>query len=111
MSDKMRAVVSTGPDEYGIQMIDVPKPGIGEVLCRVKAVSICGSDPGLFAGHYQNKGWPPNYPFVFGHEWSGEVELGPETSGFKPGDRVAGEAHCGCGICDNCRRGDSTRSA
>lgn len=109
MSDKMRAVVATAPDEYGIQMVDIPEPGIGEVLCRVKSVALCGSDPGLFAGHYRNKGWPPHYPFIFGHEWSGEVvALGPETFGLKPGDRVAGEAHCGCGICDNCRKGQYT---
>ena len=103
MDGKMKAIVATAPNEYGIQMVDIPKPGYGEVLCRVRSVSICGSDPGLFEGHYDYLGWPPQYPFIFGHEWAGEVvELGEGVGTLKVGDRVAGEAHSGCGVCANC---------
>ncbi len=106
MDGKMKAIVATAPNEYGIQMVDIPKPGYGEVLCRVRSVSICGSDPGLFEGHYDYLGWPPQYPFIFGHEWAGEVvELGEGVGTLKVGDRVAGEAHSGCGVCANCKQG------
>ncbi|MGI6154057.1 MAG: zinc-dependent alcohol dehydrogenase [Christensenellaceae bacterium] len=105
--DKMKAVVLHGPGEYGVELVDIPKPGMGEVLCRIRANAICGSDPNLFAGRSRNVGWPPAYPFIPGHEWAGEVvALGEGASGvFKVGDRVAGEAHCGCGICGNCKKG------
>ncbi|MBU9727800.1 zinc-dependent alcohol dehydrogenase [Diplocloster modestus] len=103
---KMRAVVARGANEYSIEMMDIPRPGYGEVLCRVRSVAICGSDPGLFHGKYVERGWPPAYPFIFGHEWAGEVvELGEGVANLKVGDRVAGEAHSGCGICENCRQG------
>ena len=107
---KMRAIVVNGPEDYGIQMIDVPKPGPGEVLCRVRACAICGSDPGLYEGIYRDsKGWPKAYPIIFGHEWAGDVvALGEGAEQFHIGDRVAGEAHSGCGLCENCRKGEYT---
>lgn len=109
MNGKMRAIVARGGDNYKIEEVEIPKPGEGEILCRVKACALCGSDPGLFHGHYIERGWPPAYPFIFGHEWSGEVvELGSGVTSLKVGDRVAGEAHSGCGKCENCRKGDYT---
>jgi L-iditol 2-dehydrogenase len=89
--------------------IPVPEPGPGEVLCKIKAIAICGSDPEIINGHHAKKGWPPQFPFTAGHEWSGEVvALGPGATGFAVGDRVAGEAHKGCGICANCLKGRYT---
>lgn len=107
MNGKMKAMVVNGPDDYGIQMVDIPQPGPGEVLCRVRACAICGSDVGLYEGHYhKTKGWPLEYPVIFGHEWAGEVvALGEGSQQFQVGDRVAGEAHSGCGLCENCRKG------
>jgi len=106
MSDKMKAVVMRGPNEYGVELVDIPKPGYKEVLVRVKAVAICGSDPKVFSGAYLNIHWPPAFPFIPGHEFSGEiVALGEGVTEFKAGDRVAGEAHCGCGYCANCKAG------
>lgn len=103
--EKMKAVVITGPNEYGIQEVPVPKPGRGEVLVRIKACAICGSDPKIFSGGYKGM-WPPAYPFIAGHEWSGEiVRTGEEVTGFRVGDRVAGEAHKGCGLCRACKGG------
>jgi L-iditol 2-dehydrogenase len=106
MSEQMKAVVMRGPNEFGVEMVDIPKPEPTEVLVRVKAVAICGSDPKIFSGGYRSIGWPPAYPAIPGHEWAGEVvELGKGAVGFKVGDRVAGEAHCGCGLCSNCKAG------
>ena len=103
---KMKAVIMRGPNEFDVEETEIPVPQPGEVLVRIKAIAICGSDPKVFSGDYLEIGWPPAFPFTPGHEFSGEVvALGAGVSGFKVGDRVAGEAHCGCGVCDNCKRG------
>ena len=104
----MKALVLTSPGKFEIKQLPLPQPGLGEVLCRIRAVAICGSDPEIIRGDLAGT-WPPSYPFTPGHEWSGEVAaLGEGVSGFAPGDRVAGEAHKGCGICRNCLNGRYT---
>ena len=101
----MRALVLTSPGAFEVREVPVPKPGPHEVLCRIRGVAICGSDPEIIRGGLAGT-WPPSYPFIPGHEWSGEVvEAGDGVLGFKPGDRVAGEAHKGCGYCRNCLQG------
>ena len=82
-------------------------PGPNEVLARVRAVSICGTDAHLIRGDYPGF-WPPAFPFIPGHEWAGEiVALGPgaERYGWKVGDRVAGTSHDACGVCQKCVEG------
>jgi len=104
----MRALVLTYPGAFEIQTIPVPRPGPGEVLCKIGGVAICGSDPEVIRGDLAGT-WPPAYPFTPGHEWSGEVvAVGPGVIDFEPGDRVAGQAHCGCGTCANCMEGRYT---
>lgn len=106
MGGRMKAVVMRGPDRYGVEEVAIPAPGAKEVLVRVKAVAICGSDPKLFSGGYLGIHWPPAFPFIPGHEFAGEViALGEGVTEFAVGDRVAGEAHCGCGTCANCKAG------
>ncbi len=106
MAETMKAIVMTAPEEYGVQTVDKPVPGFKEVLLKVRAVSICGSDPKVFKGSYMPM-WPAYLPFIAGHEVSGEVvELGEGVTEFKVGDRVACEAHCGCGTCENCMSGN-----
>ena len=105
----MKACLLTAANTFATREVPVPKVEIGEVLCRIKAVAICGTDPEIVNGTHLSRGWPPQYPFILGHEWSGEVvELGPGVTEFKVGDRVAGEAHKGCGICGNCTKGNYT---
>lgn len=101
----MQALVLTEPGKFKIQEVPEPKPGPFEVLCRIRAVAICGSDPEIIRGDLAGT-WPPHYPFIAGHEWSGEVAgVGDGVLDFKVGDRVAGEAHKGCGHCRNCLAG------
>jgi len=101
----MKALVLTSPGKFEIQNVPIPQPGAGEVLCRIRAVAICGSDPEIIRGDIAGT-WPPYYPFTPGHEWSGEiVKVGPDVFDFEVGDRVAGEAHKGCGFCRNCLSG------
>ena len=98
---------------YGGPRIEVreapdPVPGPGEVLVRVKAAGICGSD--LHGYRDPERVWPGlGIPYLTGHELAGEVAaLGPEVSGLQIGQRVGVEPRhlVGCGNCHFCRRGD-----
>lgn len=106
--EKMKVIVLTGPGEHELQELPVPKPRPYEVLSKVRAVAICGSDPEIFNGGLAGF-WPPYYPFIAGHEWAGEVvAIGEGVTNLKVGDRVAGEPHKGCGFCENCKEGRYT---
>ncbi|HEX2186821.1 MAG TPA: alcohol dehydrogenase catalytic domain-containing protein [Chloroflexota bacterium] len=103
----MEALILTAPGAFHVGRVPVPEPGPMEVLCRVAAVAICGTDPHIIAGEYPGF-WPREYPFVPGHEWAGEiVALGPWTApfGWHVGQRVAGTSHAGCGYCRMCGTG------
>jgi L-iditol 2-dehydrogenase len=103
----MRAAVLHGKDDLRVQEFPVPEPGPLEVLLKIHAVAICGTDPTVISKGWQ--GMPPYGTFIPGHEYSGEiVKLGPNVSQFKVGDRVAIETHHGCGHCMNCKRGKYT---
>jgi L-iditol 2-dehydrogenase len=104
---EMAAAVLRHFGELTVERVPVPQPGPGEILCRVLACGICGTDVKIVAGDYRGT-WPPSLPFIIGHEWSGEVAaLGPGTgrSGLAVGDRVVAENHTGCGACPMCRAG------
>ena len=102
----MKALVLTGPGKFEIQEVPVPVPGPFEVICRIGAVAICGTDPEVVKGGFPGY-WPLSYPFIPGHEWAGQVvSLGENAEHFfKVGERVAGEAWKGCGHCPNCVAG------
>jgi L-iditol 2-dehydrogenase len=103
----MQALVVVAPNKIEIQEVATPTPGRNEILARVRAVSICGTDLHLVKGEYPGV-WPPSFPFIPGHEWAGEVvALGPgaDLLGFRIGDRVAGTAHDPCGFCRRCVEG------
>ncbi|MDR2932677.1 MAG: alcohol dehydrogenase catalytic domain-containing protein, partial [Oscillospiraceae bacterium] len=104
----MRAVLLTAYNRLELREIPVPVPAKNEVLCKIKAVAICGSDPQIIRGERPRE-WPQNFPHILGHEWAGEVvALGEGVTDFQIGDRVAGEAHSGCGYCKNCLSGNYT---
>ena len=102
--ETMKAAVLFGPNDMRVIGKKVPKPGWQEVLLKVEACAICGTDPKILAHGWQNQ--PPFGEFTPGHEYSGTVAaLGEGVVGFSIGDRVAIEPHKGCGICSNCLRG------
>ncbi len=106
MEQTMHAIVMHGANDYSYETVPVPQPQSKEVLVKIKAISICGSDPKVLGGGYLSIGWPPSFPCPPGPAVSGAVgALGPDVTEFQGGDRVAGEAHCGCGTCENCRKG------
>lgn len=103
----MRAAVLREFGQLGVEELPVPEPGPGEVLVRVRACGICGTDLKLVAGAFRGT-WPPALPFIIGHEWSGQVAaFGPGAGhgGLAIGDRVVAENHTGCGTCPMCRAG------
>jgi L-iditol 2-dehydrogenase len=103
----MRAAVLRAWDDVAVEDVPVPEPAAGEALVRVRACGICGTDLKLVSGGFAGR-WPPSLPFVFGHEWCGEVVAlgsGAEQAGLRVGERVAAENHAGCGECARCRAG------
>jgi 2-desacetyl-2-hydroxyethyl bacteriochlorophyllide A dehydrogenase len=91
------------------QFEELPDPVYGpdEVLLRVGAVSVCGTDLEIYQGtmFYFTSGLA-QYPIIPGHEWSGEVlAVGSSVTDFKPGDKVVGECTVACGACEFCRNG------
>lgn len=107
--EKMKAWVLDGPNELRMTEKPVPTPGSAEVLVRIDAVALCGTDveivsKGLPA--WIHGGLPFNKNFTPGHEYMGTiVKLGPGVDEYKVGDRVAVEIHAGCGRCERCRMG------
>jgi L-iditol 2-dehydrogenase len=104
----MRSAVIFGPDDLRVVEKPVPKPGPGEVLLRVEAASLCGTDLKIRAGSFF-PAQPPPGTFTPGHEYAGTVAaLGPTVDEVAVGDRVVVEAHRGCMRCENCVRGRYT---
>jgi L-iditol 2-dehydrogenase len=105
--EKMRAAVLFGPEDIRVIERPVPVPGPGEVLVKVALCGTCGTDLKIFAGHFPLT--PPFGQFTPGHEWTGSVvALGEGVDELAVGERVAIEAHHGCGRCDNCLIGKYT---
>jgi len=108
---KMKAVLKVSKEEgkkgTEIREVDIPVPCEGEVLIKVKATSICGTDRHIY------KSDPSilkslKIPVIYGHEFCGNiVSFGPNTKSnfFKEGDYVSAEMHKVCGFCLQCRTG------
>lgn len=80
---------------------EVPIPGIGaqDVLIRVKAAGICGTDVHIYEGEYFSE-----FPLIPGHEFSGVVEdIGEKVTTVLPGERVTADPNIGCGKCYFCK--------
>jgi threonine dehydrogenase-like Zn-dependent dehydrogenase len=105
----MKAWVLDGPEQLRLMEKPVPEPGPAEVLVRIDAVAICGTDveiitKGLPA--WIRGGLPFNKNFTPGHEYMGTVaKVGAGVDEYGIGDRVAVEIHAGCGRCERCRMG------
>jgi L-iditol 2-dehydrogenase len=105
----MKAWVLDGPEQLRLTEKPVPQPGPAEVLVRIDAVSICGTDVEIITHGLPAivQGGPPfNKNFTPGHEYMGTiVKLGAGVDEYNIGDRVAVEIHAGCGRCERCRQG------
>ena len=105
----MRGVRLPGDSTAVVDTLPVPEPGPGQVLLRIGASGICGSDIGyIYHEHKTHRGvdGPAYRGVVAGHEPSGTVvQTGPGCRRFGLGDRVIVYHIAGCGLCDNCRSG------
>ena len=98
----MKAVVLDGPGRFGVRDVPLPAPGPGQVLLRVKASTVCGTDQKIFAGLFPGT----RFPHIPGHEFAGEVaSLGEGVHQVEVGDRIGVEIHVGCGSCQRCLEG------
>jgi len=101
---RMKAAFLVDKEKFEVREVDVPKCGPGEVLVRVKACAVCGTDLRIFRG--EKKIEVP----ITGHEISGIVEeIGEGVDGLSIGDKVVIKTVIGCGECDACRRGEENR--
>jgi len=100
----MKALMFYGPHDVQYTDVETPEPEAGEVLIKVKAVSICGSDLSGYKGESSMR--VP--PLIMGHEFSGEiVKSGDGVKDVKIGERVIVETNLFCGECADCRAGFS----
>ncbi len=94
----MKAIRIEQPNRVVVADLPVPQPGRGEVLIRVMASGICGTDIHILRGEYLGE-----YPVIPGHELSGVVEqVGADVARCEVGDRVAVEPNIACDACYNC---------
>lgn len=94
----MECVVIKQPREMLFTEREIPAPKDDEVLIKVMASGICGTDVHIYRGEYLG-----DYPVIPGHEFSGEVAAdGSRVKRFKAGDRVAVEPNIACDNCEAC---------
>ncbi len=94
---------------FSWETVPDPTPARDEVLLRIRACGVCGSDTHCYEsdseGYILFSG-PVKMPCICGHEYTGEVvEVGPDVRFLQPGDLVAAEGMLNCGVCEACRIG------
>lgn len=107
LPETMKAIVKTGPYP-GLQMSSVNVPSIkhNEILVKIRAVSICGTDLHIYKWNSWAQERIKSTPLIIGHEFSGNiVNIGEGVNGFSTGDYVSADSHIFCGHCLQCRVG------
>lgn len=105
--DCMTGVVLPGSRQLELREYPIPEPGPGQVLVRMKASSLCGSDlRAIYRPEQQGTGPEAYRGVIAGHEPCGQIErVGPGVRRFREGDRVIIYHIAGCGLCHSCREG------
>lgn len=106
MRGRMRALIKTDP-AAGAQLatVDIPPLGSQDVLIKVRAASVCGTDLHIWEWDSWAQG-RLHLPRRFGHELAGDVvEVGETVSQVRPGDYVSADSHIVCGYCHQCKTG------
>lgn len=97
----MKATRLNAIGDLALAEVPVPEPRIGEVLVKVAACGICGTDRHLYRGEF-----PSKPPVTLGHEFTGIVTAcGPGVTGITMGQRVTCDPNIACGTCPACRVG------
>lgn len=112
LPEKMKAVVNYGPEDFRVEVVNCPKPKALELVVKVEASGICGSDVHCYSGAKMHWGGDDPYvkvPVIPGHEFIARVvELGEgaeEHFGVSVGDRVIAEQIVPCNKCRFCKSG------
>lgn len=96
----MQAVVFTTPEKMEIKNVPDPVCGGRDVIVKVAAAGICGTDVHIYHNEYYSA-----FPIIAGHEFCGVItEVGKEVTDYRVGERVAVDPNLYCGECDFCRR-------
>ncbi len=100
----MKSAVFYGKHDVRMVEAEKPVPAQGELLVKVMACGVCGTDVHIFEGDKGAADCTP--PTILGHEFAGIVEeVGSDVTDFRPGDRVCVDPNDVCGACDACRSG------
>lgn len=103
---QMRAAYLPGDSTVDLRTVLVPPPGAGQVLIRVEASTICGSDIRAIYSEHTGSGAEAYQDVIAGHEPCGVIEqVGPDVKERAAGDRVVVYHISGCGLCEECRSG------
>jgi L-iditol 2-dehydrogenase len=106
MEEHMKAARLYGKNDLRVDDVPVPEIADDEMLVRVKAATVCGTDLRMYANGAG--GVDENHPLTLCHEFAGVVEkLGKDVKGYEIGQRVSIAPNIGCGICDACVSGAS----
>lgn len=98
----MKAARIERPGQATVVTVAEPTVGADDVLIKVRAAGICGTDLHIFKGEYEAE-----YPIIPGHEFSGEVVgVGANVTHFKVGDRVTADPNIPCNRCSSCQRNE-----
>ncbi len=98
----MKAARIERPGQSIVTTVAEPSVGADDVLIKVHAAGICGTDLHIFKGEYEAE-----YPLIPGHEFSGEVAaVGANVINFKVGDRVTADPNIPCNRCSSCQRNE-----
>ncbi len=98
----MKAARIERPGQATVVTVAEPSVGADDVLIKVRAAGICGTDLHIFKGEYEAE-----YPIIPGHEFSGEVVgVGANVAHFKVGDRVTADPNIPCNRCSSCQRNE-----
>lgn len=102
----MKAAMLYGANNVKVTEIPVPEINENELLVKVQAASLCGSDIRMIKNGYRNV--DAEHPLLLGHEFSGVIEkAGAKVEGYIAGSRVAIAPNWGCGVCDHCVSGST----
>lgn len=100
----MKAAVFHGKNDIRVEDVEIKRPGPNEVLVKIEACGVCGTDLHIYEGAEGAAACVP--PTILGHEFSGVVyEVGSDIKDFKPGDRVCVDPNDMCGSCYYCKIG------
>ena len=102
----MKAILLTGKENLKIAEVPVPEISPNEILLRVRAASICGTDVRMYKNGYKNVS--EDHPLIPGHEFSGDIAaVGENITAYRVGQKVSVAPNIGCGVCDMCVSGNT----